>query len=66
MATKEKKEPTELQQEMDAAARKAKTELQSKLSTWKARDVAAWWKRHYMQAGHKRLGRVLVELGKAE
>lgn len=43
---------------MDAAARRAKDELNT-LST--ADEVAKWFAKWYMQAGHKRLGRVLVE-----
>jgi hypothetical protein len=27
-------------------------------------DVQHWWKRHYLKAGHKRLGRVLLEFKK--
>ena len=48
--------------DMDKAAADARKEIQDKLGAWKARDVAAWWKRWYMKAGHKRLGRILVEL----
>ena len=44
--------------EMDAAAKVAAAEL--KLVDTLA-DVQHWWKRHYLKAGHKRLGRVLLE-----
>ncbi len=49
---------------MDAAAAKAKKELVESLDKWSANDVAAWWKSWYMQTGHKRLGRILVDLAK--
>jgi len=44
--------------EMDAAAKEASEELKR---TMTLADVKAWWKRHYLKAGHKRLGRVLLE-----
>ena len=44
--------------EMDVAAKVAAAEL--KLVDTLA-DVQEWWKRHYLKAGHKRLGRVLLE-----
>jgi len=47
---------------MNEAAEEAREELVSNLETWRARDVAIWWKKWYMRAGHKRLGRMLVEL----
>jgi hypothetical protein len=34
------------------------------LAGWKAIDVAKWWAAWYLKAGHKRLGRLLVELAK--
>jgi len=46
---------------MDAAAREAHAELERHLEDWRVRDVALWWQRWYMRAGHKRLGRVLLE-----
>lgn len=50
---------------MDAAAVAAETEIRKHLATWTAKDVAAWWAKNYMFAGHKRLGRILASIGKA-
>jgi hypothetical protein len=30
-----------------------------------AKKVAMWFKAHYLKAGHKRLGRILVEIAKS-
>ena len=49
-------------QRMNEAAEEARKELVSNLENWAAKDVAVWWKSWYMRAGHKRLGRLLVEL----
>ena len=49
---------------MDEAAAQARKELVECLNKWSANDVTAWWKSWYMQAGHKRLGRILVDLVK--
>jgi hypothetical protein len=49
---------------MDEAAVQARKELVAKLSTWTAGDVASWWSNWYKQAGHKRLGRILVDIAK--
>jgi len=46
--------------DMDAAAEVAARELE-KLDPAAVRAVADWWKAHYLQAGHKRLGRKLLE-----
>jgi hypothetical protein len=48
--------------EMDAAAGAAKKELLEHLDEWSAKAVAKWWAGWYLKAGHKRLGRILVEL----
>jgi len=48
------------QTEMDAAAQVAEQELEQHLDQWSARELAAWWGRHYLKAGHKRLGRLLA------
>ena len=48
--------------EMDAAAGAAKKELLEHLDEWSAKAVAKWWAIWYLKAGHKRLGRILVEL----
>ena len=47
--------------DMDKAAADARKEIQKHLDGWSARDIATWWKSWYMKAGHKRLGRILVE-----
>jgi hypothetical protein len=50
---------------MDVAAEQAAEELKEGLaSNWRAEDVAVWWVAWYMKAGHKRLGRVMLELGR--
>lgn len=46
--------------EMDQAAEEAARELE-KIPQEKVEPVADWWARWYMKAGHKRLGRVLLE-----
>jgi hypothetical protein len=51
-------------QQMDKDAAAAREELERQLNAWQAKDVALWWKRWYMKAGHKRLGRVLVDLSR--
>ena len=48
--------------EMDDAAAAAKRELLEHLDEWSAKAVAKWWGVWYLKAGHKRLGRLLVEL----
>lgn len=48
---------------MDKAAEEAKKELDS-FPPEHVASVAAWWKRNYTKAGHKRLGRLLVEYDK--
>ena len=50
--------------QMDEAAEQAGIELETNIDHLSARDVAAWWAKWYMKAGHKRLGRILVGLGK--
>lgn len=46
---------------MDDAAKVAATELHDNMTL---KDVALWWKRFYLVAGHKRLARVLLEHAK--
>jgi hypothetical protein len=54
--------PAENAAEMDAAAANAKIELDHCFDHWtSANDVARWWKKFLPIAGHKRLGRLLVE-----
>jgi hypothetical protein len=38
--------------------------LEQNIDAWNARALAAWWERWYLKAGHKRLGRALVEIAK--
>ena len=49
--------------EMDLAAESAEKELTKLLGSPSstAKDLIQWWKSHYLRAGHKRLGRILVE-----
>lgn len=42
---------------MEAAAEAAKAEFKNCKT---AKDVQDWFKRHYIKAGHKRLGRILA------
>jgi len=51
-------------EEMDAAAVRARHELEPNLDSWRAGDVIEWWNRWYLKAGHKRLGRVRVDISK--
>ncbi len=48
----------------DEAAEKALAELHEHFETWSARELADWWARWYLKAGHKRLGRILVAQSK--
>lgn len=50
---------------MDEAATKAKAELDTHFDKWTADDMVKWWSKWFQTAGHKRLGRILVEKGKA-
>lgn len=50
--------------EMDVAAEIAANELNEKIKEMSAADLVAWWAKNYMKAGHKRLGRVLVDAHK--
>jgi len=49
--------------EMDAAAGVAEDELQN-IDQDTVDKMATWWLKNYMKAGHKRLGRVLVQWAK--
>jgi hypothetical protein len=49
---------------MDEAAAEAQKELMANLDHWSARVLASCWAKWYLKAGHKRLGRLLVELAK--
>jgi len=49
----------------DEAAAVAAEELK-KLPPDQVKVVADWWAKHYMSAGHKRLGRLLVAIAKGK
>ena len=49
----------------DEAAAIAAEELK-KLPPDQVKVVAEWWAKHYMSAGHKRLGRLLVAVSKGK
>lgn len=46
-------------EQMDQAAEKAKEDLKN-LNEEAVIEVAQWWKKYYLNAGHKRLGRILI------
>jgi len=58
--------------EMDKAAEEAKAELSQMLKDLEGDDarlkamlgVFNWWHKHYLKAGHRRLGRIVVSLYK--
>ena len=56
----------ELMQQMDEAAAQAKTELDQNFEVWSAKDMVVWWSKWYLKTGHKRLGRILVAIGKTQ
>jgi hypothetical protein len=51
--------------DFDAAAAKAQIALRD-LNHKSVMDVAVWWYAWYMTAGHKRLGRLLVDIARQE
>ena len=57
-------EKREMMANMDRAAEEAEKELKA-MSQHVSVPMARWWQNHYMKAGHKRLGRVLVAHAKA-
>ena len=54
----------ELLRKMDESAVEAKAEIEKNFKNWSAQDIVTWWSTWYLKAGHKRLGRILVALGK--
>ena len=46
---------------MDHAAEAAAKDLMDNIPAEHAQAIALWWKKHYLKAGHKRLGRLLVK-----
>ena len=56
-------------EEMDANAAEAKDELlEMSISQEEIviTEIAAWWKKHLMKCGHKRLGRIILQFQPAE
>lgn len=54
------KERTQDQVLMDQAAESAAKEL-DEMPNGPVKEVANWWKRHYLKAGHKRLAQRLLK-----
>lgn len=52
-------------EKMDNAAMEAINDLHNSIPQTAYFQVAQWWKRHYLKAGHKRLGRAMVDIAKA-
>lgn len=50
--------------DFDIAAAKAAKELPENLLEMTGEEVAHWFAAHFMTAGHKRLGRILVKRSK--
>lgn len=48
----------------DTAAEEAKKELVENIKKWTALELGKWFAQHYMKAGHKRLGRIVVDVSK--
>ena len=55
-----------LMQEMDDSAIRAKAEIEHNIDDLSARDVINWWTKWYLKTGHKRLGRILIAIGKTK
>lgn len=49
--------------EMDAATKEAEQDL-GMLTEECVKAMAGWFAKHYLKAGHKRLGRLLVKISK--
>lgn len=56
----------EMMKQMDDAAKLAAEEFEKHYESWSAKDAVKWWARWYLQAGHKRLGRMFVAKAKKE
>ena len=54
----------ELMQQMDEAATQARQEIEQNIDNLSALDIVNWWSKWYLKTGHKRLGRILVGIGK--
>jgi hypothetical protein len=57
-------EKKEMMDAMDKAAEDAEKEFKA-MSQHITVPIARWWSQHYMKAGHKRLGRMMVQYAKA-
>jgi geranylgeranyl pyrophosphate synthase len=57
-------EKSNMMAEMDKAAHEAEKELKA-MSQHMTVPIARWWHKHYLKAGHKRLGRMMVAHAKA-
>ena len=59
----EKKDPTQVKADMDAAAIEAQNDFPDMVDTeaLEKSGLVAWWEKWYRKAGHKRLGRILVK-----
>ena len=54
--------PAENATEMDVHAKLAEVELSNGIDdNWSAKDLIDWWFKWFGKAGHKRLGRLLLE-----
>lgn len=52
-------------EQFDASAEEARQDL-ANLESEAVVALAQWWAKWYTQAGHKRLGRILVQIAKEE
>jgi hypothetical protein len=50
--------------DMDAAAARAEKDFKVVFTEEQQKAFAAWWNAHYLAAGHKRLGRIMVNIHK--
>ena len=55
-----------LMQQMDDSATQAKAEIEQNVDNLSARDIINWWTKWYLKTGHKRLGRILIAIGKTK
>lgn len=53
-------------QAMDSAAVDAENDAMENVPGDAMREVANWWQRWYMKAGHKRLARILLQYASKE
>jgi hypothetical protein len=54
----------EIMKDMDEAAKQARIELENSIGIWTATELANWWSKWFLKAGHKRLGRMLISVSK--